>query len=72
MDLTWYHFNFENIAQHIERQVQFCANITITVGFLSHIFRVTYYFVFIIEISQQKNTEKKIPSHYFVVLGARF
>ena len=51
--------------------MQLCANITITVGFISLIFLVTYYFIFMLEILQQKNAEK-IPSHYFVVPGASF
>ena len=39
--------------------VQFYANITIIVGFSSQIFRVTYYFVFMREILQHKNTKNK-------------
>ena len=33
------------ITQHFKRQVQYISNTTITVGFISQIFRVTYYLV---------------------------
>ena len=37
----------------------FLKCLTITVGFLSHIVCVTYYFVFMFESLQHKNTEKQ-------------
>ena len=40
------------------------ADITITVGFISLIFHVTYYFVFMLEILQHKNTERQ----YLVII----
>ena len=47
-------------------------NITITVGFLSHIYRVTYYFVFMLKTFTSQKYRKTIPSHYLVVPGAIF
>ena len=58
------YFCSKKISQHIKRQVLSCANITITVGFISLYFNVTYYFVFVIEILQHKNTEKQ----YIVII----
>ena len=42
------HFHSDKIAQYIERWLQSCENINITVGFLSLIFYVTCYFVFML------------------------
>ena len=42
------HLHSRKIAQHIKSYVQYCVNITITIGFISLMFCGTYYFVFII------------------------
>ena len=46
--------------------VWYCANITITVGFISLIIYVTYYYLFhAFEFLQYKNTEKR----YLVIIS---
>ena len=45
-------------------------NMTITVGFQSHIYRVTYYFVFMLENFTSQKYRNTLPSHYFFVPGA--
>ena len=47
-------------------------NITITVGFHSQNYRVTYYFVFMLEIFTSQKYRNILPSHYIIVPGASF
>ena len=46
-------------------------SITVTVEFQSQIYRVTYYFVFMLENFTSQKYRNILPSHYFVVPGVR-
>ena len=56
----------------VQQVGEILLNITITVGFMSHIYRVTYYFVFMLEFFRSKKYRNTLPIHYFVVPGASF
>ena len=64
------HLRSGKISQHIKRYVKYRANITITIGFISLMFCVTYFFNALNATTQKYiNT---ILSRYCVVPGARF
>ena len=62
--LAWNHFYLEKVAQNFERVVQYLENITITVGFISQMFRVTYYWLFMLEFFTKKKSGTTFTSNY--------